>query len=136
MYKELIKQAIAAREGAYSPYSHFQVGAALLTAEGRMYSGCNIENASYSATCCAERTALFNAVSHGERKVSAIAIVGAPEGAPLDYCPPCGVCRQALSEFSDDGTVVILAKSESDYKVYSIGELLPLHFGSDSLRQD
>lgn len=129
MYETLIAAALAAREKAYVPYSHFLVGAALLTAEGRVYTGCNIENASFSPTCCAERTAFFKAVSEGEKKFTAIAIVGGPDGKPLDYCPPCGVCRQVMAEFCDTANfIIVLAKDENDYKTFTLNELLPLAF--------
>ena len=97
---ELIHKAIAAREFAYAPYSNFCVGAALLTKSGKIYTGCNVENAGYSATNCAERTAFFKAVSEGEREFAAIAIVGGPRGPLTEYCSPCGVCRQVMAELS------------------------------------
>jgi len=98
--EKLIREAFQARRMAYTPYSHFQVGAALLTKEGRIYRGCNIENAAYTPTNCAERTAFFKAVSEGEHNFAAIAIVGGAEDAgQLDYCAPCGVCRQVMMEF-------------------------------------
>lgn len=129
MYSKLIEQAIAAREFSYSPYSHFKVGAALLTEDDKIYTGCNIESVSFSPTCCAERTAFFKAVSEGEKKFKAIAIVGAKEGENLDYCAPCGVCRQVMAEFCEENDfVIILAKSLEDYKVYTLRELLPLAF--------
>ena len=129
MYETLIAAALAAREKAYVPYSHFLVGAALLTADGKVYTGCNIENASFSPTCCAERTAFFKAVSEGEKKFTAIAIVGGPDGKPLDYCPPCGVCRQVMAEFCDTANfIIVLAKDENDYKTFTLNELLPLAF--------
>lgn len=129
MYSKLIEQAIAAREFSYSPYSHFKVGAALLTEDNKIYTGCNIENVSFSPTCCAERTAFFKAVSEGEKKFKAIAIVGAKDGEDLDYCAPCGVCRQVMAEFCEENNfIIILAKSSEDYKTYSLRELLPLAF--------
>ena len=126
-YKELMQLAEEARERAYAPYSHFRVGAALLSASGKVYMGCNIENASYGATMCAERTALFKAVSEGEREFSAIAISGAAEGKQGSFCAPCGICRQALSEFCSMECAVILGDSDN-LKVYTMGELLPLSF--------
>ena len=134
--KELIKAAIDARERAYTPYSHFAVGAALLTAEGKIYPGCNIESASYSPSNCAERTAFFKAVSEGERKFASIAIVGGPAGSPIsELCPPCGVCRQVMMEFCDPKTFqIILADSESSWKVFTLEELLPHGFGPANLQ--
>ena len=128
--RELIRAAFAVRERAYTPYSHFKVGAALLTRSGRVFTGCNIENASFSPTICAERAALAAAVSAGEREFDAIAIVGSMEGK-VNTLPtsPCGVCRQALFEFGGNGLRVILAKSEEDYQELTLGWLLPLGFG-------
>ena len=127
---ELIHKAIAAREFAYAPYSNFCVGAALLTKSGKIYTGCNVENAGYSATNCAERTAFFKAVSEGCLKFQAIAIVGGPKGKPLaDYCPPCGVCRQLMAQFcSLDTFKIIMAVDETDWKECTLGELLPMAF--------
>ena len=125
--RELIRAAFAVRERAYTPYSHFKVGAALLTRSGRVFTGCNIENASFSPTICAERAALAAAVSAGEREFDAIAIVGSMDNTlPTS---PCGVCRQALFEFGGNGLRVILAKSEEDYQELTLGRLLPLGFG-------
>lgn len=128
--RELIRAAFAVRERAYTPYSHFKVGAALLTRSGRVFTGCNIENVSFSPTICAERAALAAAVSAGEREFDAIAIVGSMEGK-VNTLPtsPCGVCRQALFEFGGNGLRVILAKSEEDYQELTLGRLLPLGFG-------
>ena len=135
MSKKLIKAALEARKKAYTPYSHYQVGAALLTEDDEIITGCNIENASYGATCCAERTAVFKAVSEGKRKISSIAIVGGLEGEePVDYAYPCGICRQVLSEFGGPQLQVIVAKSVTDYKEYTLGELLPASFGGESIR--
>ncbi len=129
MYETLISAALAAREKAYTPYSKFKVGAALMTAEGKIYTGCNIENAAFSPTCCAERTAFFKAVSEGEKNFSAIAVVGGQEGKPLDYCPPCGVCRQVMVEFCDTASfIVVLAKDEYDYKTFTLNEILPISY--------
>ena len=130
-YPKLIEEALKAREFAYAPYSRFLVGAALLGKSGTIYRGCNVESASFSPTCCAERVALFSAVARGERDFAAIAIVGGPEGeAPSAYVPPCGVCRQALAEFCDlERFQVILGGGPSlPPRVYSLGELLPLAF--------
>lgn len=133
----LIKQALEMRKMAYVPYSHFQVGAALLCADGKVYTGCNIENAAYTPSNCAERTAFFKAVSEGEQEFTAIAITGGAETAEeLEYCAPCGVCRQVMMEFCDyDNFKVILAKSEQEYQVYSLREILPMGFGPKNLEQ-
>ena len=135
--KELVKKALEAQKFSYSPYSHFQVGAALLTKSGKIYTGCNIENAAYSPTNCAERTAFFKAVSEGETKFEAIAIVGSPKDVKEDereYCAPCGVCRQVMAEFCNiKDFKVILGKSEDDYKIYTLEEVLPLAFTKDAL---
>ena len=134
--KALIEQAIAARDNAYTPYSHFKVGAALLGRSGRVYTGCNVENAGYTPTNCAERTALFKAVSEGEREFEAIAIVGSMEGEKNELVTgPCGVCRQALYEFGGDGLVVLMAKSPEDYVERTLGELLPFGFGPANLKK-
>jgi len=129
--KELIRWAMDAAKNAYAPYSGFTVGAALLAEAGTVYTGCNIENAAFSPTCCAERVAVFKAVSEGVHRFSAIAVVGTPaDGTPRDYTAPCGVCRQVLQEFCDPQTFrVIMAKNEDDYKTLSLGSLLPFGFG-------
>lgn len=133
--QSLIRQAFAARKFAYTPYSHFQVGAALLTCNGKVYTGCNIENAGYTPTNCAERTALFKAVSEGERCFAAIAIVGSKEGAVNKLVTaPCGVCRQALYEFGGPGLTVILARTTEDYIMTTLGDLLPYGFGPANLQ--
>lgn len=132
--KELVKEALAAREFAYTPYSKFNVGAALLCKNGRVFRGCNIESASYTPTNCAERTAFFKAVSEGEREFSAIAIVGGPAGAPpADFCYPCGVCRQVIAEFCDRDFKVYIAKSESEIREYSLDEIIPFAFTQEDL---
>ncbi len=139
MRETLIKEALEARKMAYVPYSHFMVGAALLTKEGQIYRGCNIENAAYGPTNCAERTAFFKAVSEGERAFAAIAIVGGPEGTPAQeeitgYAAPCGVCRQIMAEFCrPDDFEIIVAKSPEDYYVKTLEELLPDSFGPSNL---
>lgn len=125
MYKDLIDKAIEVREKAYVPYSHFKVGAALKTKEGKIYTGCNIENASFSMTNCAERTAFFKAISEGETEFKAIAIVGGKD--KIEFCPPCGACRQVMREFCDKDFKIILFDGE-DESVYTLGELLPLNF--------
>lgn len=132
-YRELIAQAVEAKERAYAPYSHFRVGAALLTKSGKVYQGCNIENVSFSATNCAERTAVFKAVSEGEREFEALVVIGDNK----DYLAPCGVCRQVLAEFCDlDTFQVILANDEQDYKVLTLGELLPEAFSRKNLKPE
>ena len=131
----LIRAAFVAREYAYAPYSHFKVGAALLTRRGRVFTGCNIESATYPPTCCAERTALVKAVSEGERQFAAIAIVGSMEGHRNTLITsPCGVCRQMLFEFGGPQLIVIMAKSETDYEEMTLDQLLPLGFGPDNLQ--
>ncbi len=132
--QELIRRALLARERAYTPYSHFQVGAALLTRTGTVYPGCNIENAAYTPTNCAERTAFFSAVAQGERDFAAIAIVGGPQGGALDYTAPCGVCRQVMMEFCDPDTFrILVARSPEDYRVFTLRELMPQSFGPADL---
>ena len=129
-YRKLISEAFEARKQSYSPYSGFAVGAALLTNGGNVYRGCNIENAAYPATNCAERTALYSAVAQGEQSFCAIAIVGGLKNSmPKEYCYPCGICRQVLSEFCDADTFrVIVAKSEEDYEEFYLKDLLPHGF--------
>ena len=134
--KNLISHAVEARKKSYSPYSHYQVGAALLAENGQVITGCNIENAAYTPTNCAERTAFFKAVSEGIRDFSAIAIVGSPEGDVLtQYAYPCGVCRQVMMEFCNPlDFQIIVAKSEDEYRMMTLGELLPEGFGPDNLK--
>ncbi len=135
--QELVKAAFAARERAYTPYSGFAVGAALLAVDGSIYTGCNIENAAYSPTNCAERTAFFKAVSEGARDFCAIAIVGGRKEDVHDtgkVCAPCGVCLQVMMEFCDAQSFqVILARSAAQYEVHSLKELLPYGFNSANL---
>ena len=133
---EMIRSAIEARKKAYAPYSGYMVGAAVLTNELRIYTGCNIENASYTPSICAERTAISKAVSEGWRRLKAIAIVGSPKGDTISqYAFPCGVCRQVMREFADpEEFVVITTKSEQDFKLYRLYELLPESFGPDNLK--
>jgi len=138
VYADLIRQAFEAREGAYVPYSGFMVGAALLTKSGKVYTGGNIENAAYTPSNCAERTAFFKAVSEGERKFAAIAVVGGMKGTTAEsfaWCFPCGVCRQIMAEFCGDDFVVLVAKSPEEYRQYSFGELFPEPFGPKDLDQ-
>nr|WP_253201049.1 cytidine deaminase [Collinsella sp. zg1085] len=134
----LVKRALAAREHAYVPYSHFAVGTALLTRDGTIYEGANIENAAYSPSNCAERTAFFQAVQAGERDFVAIAIVGGPEGeAPHELCAPCGVCRQVMMEFCDPATFRIVLGAANQAPVSkTLAELLPLGFGPDNLNRN
>lgn len=134
--QELISAAMAQLERAYAPYSHFKVGAALLTEEGRIYTGCNIENAAYTPTNCGERTAFFKAVSEGERSFRAICIVGGMDGVPTDYTAPCGVCRQVMMEFcSPEEFEVILARGAEDYQIHKLKDLLPCGFGPGNLEK-
>lgn len=131
----LVKSAIDARNYSYSPYSNFRVGAALLTKSGKVYSGCNIESASYTPSNCAERTAFFKAVSEGETEFEAIAIVGGPKDGSIEYCAPCGVCRQVMMEFCEyDSFEIIIGKSEDEYKSFTLEQLLPMGFGPDNLK--
>ena len=134
--EEMIDLAIAQLKYSYTPYSGFKVGAALLTADGKFYTGCNIENAAYSPTNCAERTAFFKAVSEGERNFSAICIVGGKDGVLTEYAAPCGVCRQVMMEFCDpDNFRIILATCKEKYEVFTLRELLPMGFGPDNLAE-
>lgn len=126
--KELVMQAEQAMELAYAPYSGFKVGAALLTKNGKVFTGCNIENASFSPTICAERTAVAKAVSEGEREFAAIAVVGGKDGVITGICPPCGVCRQVLSEFCDGDMPVYLGKGKGEFETVTLKDLLPLGF--------
>ncbi|MCI8566221.1 MAG: cytidine deaminase [Lachnospiraceae bacterium] len=132
--RELIEVAMKAREMAYTPYSHFQVGAALLTKDGKVYPGCNIENAGYTPSNCAERTAFFKAVSEGAREFAAIAIVAGMEGGELIRTAPCGVCRQVMMEFCDPETFrILLAVSPDQYEEWTLERMLPLGFGPKDL---
>lgn len=125
---ELFALAKKAAERAYAPYSSFKVGAALLTKDGKVYCGCNIENAAFSPTNCAERTAFFKAVSEGEREFSAIAVAGGKNLNFEEYCFPCGVCRQVMCEFCDGDFRVIVGNDREGIKAYTITELLPESF--------
>ena len=127
-YEDLISQALKMLDFSYVTYSHFHVGAALLAKNGTVYTGCNIENSSFGATNCAERTAIFKAVSEGVKDFEAIAVVGGLNGKIEDFCPPCGICRQVMREFCSQDFKIILAKSPSDYKVYTLADLLPESF--------
>jgi cytidine deaminase len=128
-YRELVLAALSAREKAYVPYSKFKVGAAVLTKDGRIFSGCNIENASYGATNCAERTAIFKAVSEGYNSIKAIAVVG----DTATYTSPCGICRQVIAEFADENIDIIIVKHEDDYIVKTLEEILPGAFSKKDL---
>ncbi len=135
LYQALLQRAIEAREQAYCPYSGFAVGAALLCADGTVYPGCNIECASLSPGNCAERTALFRAVSDGKREFLAIAVAGGPAGKePEEYCPPCGVCRQVMREFCGPDFEILLTDG-TNQKRYTLAELLPVSFGPEQLDQ-
>ncbi|MBR5646839.1 MAG: cytidine deaminase [Treponema sp.] len=135
MTEKLIEAALKMTEFSYSPYSIFCVGAALLTKDGKIFTGCNIENAAYGPSNCAERTAFFKAVSEGYKSFDAIAIAGGPKENGIitikDYCTPCGVCRQVMSEFCNQNFKIICAKSKDDYKIFTLGELLPESFTLD-----
>ena len=132
--QNLIETAIKSREFSYSPYSNFQVGAALLAKNGKVYTGCNIENAGYTPSNCAERTAFFKAVSEGTFGFDGICVVGGKKGALTDYAAPCGVCRQVLMEFCDPDTFeIIMAISPEEYKIITLKELFPLGFGPADL---
>ena len=132
--KELMIAANEARKFAYTPYSHFKVGAALLTKSGKLYTGCNIENAAYTPTVCAERTAFFKAVSSGERDFCAIAVAGGKEG--VEFCTPCGVCRQVMAEFCNTETFEIICNTENGLRSFKLKELLPGSFGPANLKQE
>ena len=130
MVEKLIDTAIEQLKFSYTPYSNFKVGAALLTKSGKIYTGCNIENASYTPTNCAERTAFFKAVSEGVRDFQAICIIGGKDGKLTEYTAPCGVCRQVMMEFCNPKTFqIILAVDKERYEIYTLEELMPLGFG-------
>lgn len=131
--EELIDIAMAQLAYSYAPYSNFKVGAALETEDGNVYSGCNIENAAFGPGNCAERTAFFKAISEGKRKFLRIVIVGGKEGQVADFCSPCGVCRQVMREFCKNDFEIILAKSRTEWKIYTLEELLPESFGPETL---
>lgn len=131
---DLIEQALKARSFSYAPYSGYRVGAALLCKDGTVYTGCNVENASYGAANCAERTAVFKAVSEGRREFTAIAVTGGRDDGEMDFAYPCGICRQVLREFVDpEQFVVLVGKSPVDYKEMTLAALLPASFGPNNL---
>lgn len=140
MEREALRAAFDARKNAYAPYSHFLVGAALLTKRGKLYTGCNVENAAFTPTCCAERAAFCKAIGEGEREFSLIAVLaGGAEEKRLDFCPPCGVCRQFMREFCTDDFKILLGKGMADgteweTKTYTLAQLLPLSFGKNLLK--
>ena len=134
---KLIEAAISAMQKAYAPYSGYFVGAALLTKDGKVYTGCNIENASYTPTICAERTAFSKAVSEGDKDFSAIAIVGGKGGKMVGAFPPCGVCRQVMAEFCDpDSFKIYLGLPDGSYEEHTLGELLPSGFFPSALQEN
>lgn len=133
MNKQLIETAVKAREMAYAPYSHYKVGAALLAKSGKIYTGCNVENASFTPTNCAERTAFFKAISEGDREFEMIAIVAGKDGEELSKnCTPCGVCRQVMTEFCDKDFKIILGTPD-DFKVLTLEEIMPYSFTATEL---
>lgn len=125
----LVKQAIEAKENAYAPYSNFKVGAAVITDDNKLYTGCNIENASYGATNCAERTAIYKAVSEGHYKIKVLAVVGSED----DYTYPCGICRQVIQEFATEDFQIVIIKNKEEYIVKTLEEIFPLAFKIDTL---
>ena len=134
--EELIKIAFAARNYAYAPYSHFKVGAALLTKSGRVYTGCNIENASFPAGVCAEKVAISKAISEGDKELLKIAIVGGNENEeePKDFCSPCGICRQTMAEFCDKDFEIILF-DDGEPRIFSLDQMLPHSFTKNDLKK-
>ena len=130
----LVALALEMVPRAYAPYSRFQVGAAVLAESGKMYGGANVENASYPAGICAERNAIARAVASGERRLAAVAVCGGMDGEVTDYCSPCGICRQVMREFCDPEEFrVVVARSQADFKTYSLAQLLPESFGPEAL---
>ena len=130
----LIETAAAQRQYSYAPYSDYRVGAALLAKNGTVYTGCNIENAAYGPSMCAERTVIFKAVSEGIRDFEAICVIGGREEVPAGYSVPCGTCRQVMTEFCDPSFQIIVAKDTENYELLTLGELLPRSFGPDNLK--
>ena len=133
--QELIQLAVEARRQSYCPYSGFAVGAAVLAEDGLVFAGCNVENAAFSPTLCAERVAVGKAVSEGVRRIVAVAVVGGKQSAPYTHCPPCGVCRQVLREFCADGIPVYLGRSDGGFDTYTLAQLLPVSFSPAALEE-
>lgn len=134
--KKMIEIALEARKNSYVPYSNFRVGVCLKAKSGEFYTGCNIENAGYTATNCAERTAFFKAVSEGKKEFQKIAIMGGYRDGKLDFCPPCGVCLQVMMEFCNPETFqIILGNKNGDCKVFLLKELLPVGFGPNNIKE-
>lgn len=132
--KALVRKALEMTKSAYAPYSRFHVGAAVLAESGKVYGGANVENASYGAAVCAERTAIFNAVVAGERRLVALAVAGGKDGVITDFCAPCGICRQVMREFvRPESFRILIARSTSDYRICTLAELLPESFGPEML---
>lgn len=131
--EELIRMALKARDNSYCPYSGYRVGAALMDTDGRIFTGCNIENAAFTPSICAERTAFSKAVSEGSRTFKQIAIAGGKKDMPDDYAFPCGVCRQVMAEFCDGDFEIITVINEQKYKINTLQELLPERFGRTNL---
>ena len=134
LIRELIETAAAQRQYSYAPYSEYRVGAALLARDGRIFTGCNIENAAYGPTMCAERTAIFKAVSENVREFEAICVVGGRGHLPSDFSVPCGVCRQVMAEFCEPAFKIIVAMDPEHYELYTLEELLPKSFGPENLK--
>ena len=135
MKKTLIEKAIEVLPNSYAPYSHYNVGAAVLMSSGKIYTGVNVESASFSGTICAERNAIFHAVTEGERKLLAIAVVGGSGFERSEYCVPCGACRQVMRDFADkDNMLILSAKSPDDYMEHTLDEMLPFSFGPETLK--
>jgi cytidine deaminase len=130
-YKYLLEMAMNARENAYSPYSNYKVGATLITYNNKIFSGCNIENSSFSPTICAERLAIYKAVSENEKKFKAIAVICDSK----DICKPCGVCLQVMNEFFDNSTQIILGNLKGLYEIFSINDLLPHPFNIKGIKE-
>ena len=131
--RTLCQKAVDMRSESYAPYSDFLVGSAVLTADGKIFTGCNVENSAFGPSICAERTAIVKAVSEGYKDFAAIAIAGGKKDGELQYCAPCGVCRQVMREFCKPSFKIYLAKSADDYKEFTLGDLLPESFGPDNL---
>lgn len=132
--EELCSLAVNVMSNAYVPYSNYRVGAALLTKSGKIYTGCNIENASYSPTVCAERTAIFKAVSEGEREFVKIAVAGGKNGEISGEFPPCGVCRQVMAEFCDSDFEILVVNGENSFTVYKLSDILPYSFNPEHIK--